>query len=65
MRVLVCTARQDMRKSFDTLAAVVSGQLNESPQSGTLYVLARLFRPNPRGCHFTHAYEKVVHLSLK
>lgn len=36
--MLVCTARQDMRKSFDTLAAVVSGQLNESPQSGTLYV---------------------------
>lgn len=38
MRVLVCTAPQDMRKSFDTLAAVVSAQLNESPQSGTLYV---------------------------
>jgi transposase len=27
-----------MRKSFDTLAAVVSTQLSESPQSGTLYV---------------------------
>ena len=38
MRVLVCTVQQDMRKSFDTLAAVVSAQLNESPQSGTLYV---------------------------
>ena len=38
MRVLVCTVRQDMRKSFDTLAAVVSAQLSESPQSGTLYV---------------------------
>ena len=38
MRVLVCTARQDMRKSFDTLAAVVSAHLGESPQSGTLYV---------------------------
>lgn len=38
MRVLVCTARQDMRKSFDTLAAVVSSTLGESPQSGTLYV---------------------------
>ena len=35
---MVCTAPQDMRKSFDTLAAVVSSQLNESPQSGTLYV---------------------------
>ncbi len=38
MRVIVCTVRQDMRKSFDTLAAVVSEQLGESPQSGTLYV---------------------------
>ena len=38
MRVLVCMAQQDMRKSFDTLAAVVSHHLNESPQSGTLYV---------------------------
>lgn len=36
--MLVCTVKQDMRKSFDTLAAVVSAQLNESPQSGTLYV---------------------------
>ncbi len=35
---MVCTAPQDMRKSFDTLAAVVSAQLDESPQSGTLYV---------------------------
>jgi transposase len=38
MRVLVCTAKQDMRKSFDTLAAVVSQHLNESPENGTLYV---------------------------
>jgi transposase len=38
MKVVVCTVPQDMRKSFDTLAAVVSTQLNESPQSGTLYV---------------------------
>ena len=38
VRVLVCTAPQDMRKSFDTLAAVVTQHLNESPQSGTLYV---------------------------
>jgi transposase len=38
LRVLVCAAPVDMRKSFDTLAAVVSGQLGESAQSGTLYV---------------------------
>ena len=28
VRVLVCTAPQDMRKSFDTLAAVVTQHLN-------------------------------------
>jgi len=38
VRILVCTVPQDMRKSYDTLAAVVSTELNESPQSGTLYV---------------------------
>ena len=36
--MLVCTARQDMRKSFDTLAAVVRDSLCEEPQSGALYV---------------------------
>lgn len=38
VRVLVCTVRQDMRKSFDTLAAVVRDLLHEEPQSGALYV---------------------------
>lgn len=38
VRVLVCRARQDMRKSFDTLAAVVRDSLREEPQSGALYV---------------------------
>ncbi len=38
VRILVCTARQDMRKSFDTLAAVVREMLHEEPQSGALYV---------------------------
>jgi transposase len=38
VRVLVCTAPQDMRKSFDTLAAVVREVLREEPQSGALYV---------------------------
>ncbi len=38
VRVLVCTARQDMRKSFDTLAAVVRDMLHEEPQSGAVYV---------------------------
>lgn len=38
VRILVCTARQDMRKSFDTLAAVVRDVLHEEPQSGALYV---------------------------
>lgn len=38
VRILVCTARQDMRKSFDTLAAVVTEVMGEQPQSGALYV---------------------------
>lgn len=38
VRVLVCTAPQDMRASFDTLAAVVRDVLHEEPQSGALYV---------------------------
>jgi transposase len=38
VKVLVCTAPQDMRASFDTLAAVVREVLHEEPQSGALYV---------------------------
>ena len=38
VRVLVCTQPQDMRRSFDTLAAVVREHLREEPQSGALYV---------------------------
>jgi transposase len=38
VRIFVCTVPQDMRKSFDTLAAVVRDVLGEEPQSGALYV---------------------------
>lgn len=38
VRILVCTTRQDMRRSFDTLAAVVRDVMGEEPQSGALYV---------------------------
>lgn len=38
VRILVCTAPQDMRASFDKLAAVVRDVLREEPQSGSLYV---------------------------
>lgn len=38
VRIFVCTEPQDMRKSFDTLAAVVRDVLREEPQSGALYV---------------------------
>lgn len=38
VRILICTARQDMRRSFDTLAAVVRDELHEEPQSGALFV---------------------------
>jgi transposase len=38
LRILVCTAPQDMRRSFDTLALVTKQTLGEDPQSGALYV---------------------------
>lgn len=38
VRILVCTQPQDMRRSFDTLAAVVRDVMREEPQSGALYV---------------------------
>lgn len=38
VRILVCTERQDMRRSFDTLAAVVREVMREEPQSGSLFV---------------------------
>jgi transposase len=38
VRILVCTQPQDMRRSFDALAAVTKDLLGENPQSGALYV---------------------------
>lgn len=38
VRVLVCTAPQDMRRSFDRLALVVKESLGDDPQSGSLFV---------------------------
>ena len=38
MRILVCSERQDMRRSFDKLALVARELLGEDPQSGALYV---------------------------
>jgi transposase len=38
VRILVCTEPQDMRRSFDRLAAVTREILGEDPQSGTVYV---------------------------
>ena len=38
VRILVCTVPQDMRKSFDTLAALARDLLGEDPLSGALFV---------------------------
>jgi transposase len=38
VRILVCTQPQDMRRSFDALAAVTEQFLGEDPRSGSLYV---------------------------
>ena len=37
-RVLVARAPVDMRKSFDTLAALVRGQLGQDPMNGDAYL---------------------------
>lgn len=37
-RVLVCTEPQDMRRSFDRLAAVARDEMGEEPQSGAYFV---------------------------
>jgi transposase len=38
VRVFVCTAPQDMRRSFDGLALATREVLGEDPQSGALFV---------------------------
>jgi transposase len=38
VRIFVCTVPQDMRKSYDTLAAQVRDLLGHDPMSGSLYV---------------------------
>lgn len=38
LRVFVCVEGIDMRRSFDSLAAVVKGHLKEDPYSGHLFV---------------------------
>jgi hypothetical protein len=38
VRIFVCTVPQDMRRSFDTLAAMVEQLLGKDPRDGALYV---------------------------
>lgn len=38
LRIFVCTTPQDMRRSFDGLAALVDQLLGHDPRSGALYV---------------------------
>src|SRR6476620_11750271 len=40
VRIFVCTERQDMRRSFDGLAAAVRERLALDPESGALFVFA-------------------------
>ncbi len=41
VRILVCTSRQDMRKSFDSLTAVARDFMAEEPQSLSAHRLSR------------------------
>lgn len=45
VRIFVCLAPQDMRRSFDTLALTAREILGEDPQSGALFVFVGK-RPN-------------------
>lgn len=45
-KIYLCRTPIDMRKSFDTLAALVSSHLGEDPLSGSLFVF--LNRPRDR-----------------
>lgn len=45
-RIFLCREPVDMRKSFDTLAALVSSKLEENPLSGAMFVF--LNRPKNR-----------------
>jgi transposase len=38
VRIFVCTAPQDMRRSFDALALAASQLLGQDPRSGALFV---------------------------
>ncbi|MEQ9325326.1 MAG: IS66 family insertion sequence element accessory protein TnpB [Polyangiaceae bacterium] len=38
VRIFVCTAPQDMRRSFDGLAVAVRERLDEDPESGAVFV---------------------------
>lgn len=38
VRIFVCSEPQDMRRSFDRLAAVARDELGEEPQSGAYFV---------------------------
>ncbi len=40
VRIFVCTSPQDMRRSFDRLAACAREVIGEDPQSGALFVFA-------------------------
>jgi transposase len=40
VRIFICVERQDMRRSFDRLAAVVEEHLGEDPRSGAMFVFA-------------------------
>jgi hypothetical protein len=39
VRIFVCTAPQDMRRSFDGLALAASRLLGQDPRSGALFVV--------------------------
>lgn len=52
VRVWLCTAATDMRKSFDGLSAMVKHQLHEDPLSGQLFVFINRRRTQMKVLYF-------------
>ena len=52
VRVWLCTAATDMRKSFDGLSAMVKHRLHEDPLSGQLFVFINRRRTQMKVLYF-------------
>ena len=55
MQVFVCLQPIDLRKSFDSLAALVSGVVGQNPLSGHLFVFINRYRDRVKILSWDHS----------